>query len=114
MKKTLFCSFVALTAAVLLFQSAPVEARCHHHRGSHVQVGVGLGLGATVGAPAYVARRYVQPIPQQVYVAPAYPYYAPVYVYPAPAYVEEVYVAPPCRRVGLGLAGLSFSWNFFR
>lgn len=112
MKKTILCSFFALTAALIFLQSSPLEARCHQ-RSSHVQVGV--GVGANIGVrDAYVARRCVRPMPQQVYVAAPGPYYSPVYVYPAQAYVEEVYVAPPRRQVGLGLGGLSFSWNFFR
>lgn len=111
MKKTIFCLFFVL-AAVLFLQSSPLEAR-HHHRSSHVQVGV--GMGANIGIrDAYVARRYVRPVAQQVYVAAPGAYYTPVYVYPTQAYVEEVYVAPPARQVGLGIGGLSFSWNFFR
>lgn len=112
MNKVFFCSLLALSAFLLVSQATTVEARCHH-RSSHVQVGVGLGAAVVAPGP-YVARRYVRPMPQQVYVAAPGPYYNPVYIYQAPVYVEEVYVAPPCRQIGLGLGGLSFSWNFFR
>lgn len=116
LNKTLFCSIFALSAIFLVFQGTSLEARCHH-RGSRVQVGVGLG---TVVAPeAYVARRYVRPVQTQVYVATPGPYYGAVYVpqapAPVPVYVEEeVYVVRPYRPVGIGFGGLSFSWNFFR
>lgn len=106
MKKTILCSVFVLMA-LMFIQEAPLEAR-GHHRSSHVQVGIGAQIGVR---DAYVARRYVRPVAQRVYVAPG-PYYAPAYVYPVQAYVEDVYVAPAPRPLTFG--GLSFSWNFFK
>lgn len=111
MKKTFFCSLLALTA-ILLFSNIPsAEARGHcHHRHCGVGTRVQLNLGNYYNySDAYVVRRYAPVYAQPVIVQPA-PCYAPIYAYPAPV-VEEVYVARP-RPLTLG--GLSFSWNFFK
>lgn len=113
MKKTIFYTLFSLTALLLLAQSSSLEARPHrhHHRSTHVQVGIGAGFSAR---ETYVARRYVRPAVQPVYVVPT-PYPAAAYAYTAPVYVEEVYLAPaPTYRPLLNFGGLSFSWNFFK
>lgn len=114
MNKVFFCSLFSIMAVLLLAQSTPLEARHHHCRSSHVQVGVGANM---VARDAYVARRYVRPVvaSRPVIVAQDPYCYSPVYAYApayaAPVYVEEVYVAPRPRPVTFG--GLSFSFNLF-
>lgn len=112
MKKTIFYTIFTLTALLLFSQSTPLEARPHrhHHRSTHVQVGLGAGFSAR---DTYVARRYVRPAVQPVYMVPT-TYPTPVYVYTAPVYVEEVYLAPAPAYRPLTFGGLSFSWNFFK
>lgn len=120
MKKTFLFSLLTLTAFLMFAHVPTAEAR--GHRSTRVQVNVGNCYSCR---DAYVMRSmrpapmvyaqpmaYAQPIAyaQPVMVQPA-PYYAPVYAY-QPVVMEEVYVAPAPRTVGLG--GLSFSWNFFR
>ncbi|MBA3816110.1 MAG: hypothetical protein H0X29_06255 [Parachlamydiaceae bacterium] len=130
MNKIFLGSLLSMMAILLFVQSTPLEARNHHGRGAHVQV----GLGASVGArDAYVVRRTVRPmvsrqvvVVQDPYYAPVYAYAAPAYaapvyaapapayaapVYAAPAYVEEVYQAPRCRPVSFGFGGLSLFFN---
>lgn len=115
MKKTLFCTFFALTA-LMIVQSSSAEARHHRRSSSSFNISVGSCVGCR---ETRVVRQYTPVVAAPVYVAP---YYAPVaypqttyvypaaaYVYPQPAYVEQVYVAPPVRA-----SGLSFSWNFFK
>lgn len=113
MNKIFFCSLFSIMAILLFIQSAPLEARHHHSRGGHVQVGVGANV---VARDAYVARRYVRPVVATPVIVSHDPYYSPVYVYAppayaAPVYVEEVHVAPRCRPMTFG--GLSFFLNLF-
>jgi len=116
MKNTFFLSLLALTAFLLFAQTPQAEAR-GHHKCTHVQMNVDAGYRND----AVVTRRYARPVvvatPVPVYpVRTVYaPCYTPVYAYPAPTIVEEVYVRPAPRSFfGLGLGGLSFSWNFFK
>lgn len=107
MKKTFFCSLLALTAIMLFAHVPSAEAR------RHSRTSVQLNLGNYYGGDAYIVRRpapvvYAQP----VIVQPA-PYCPPVYAY-QPTYVEEVRVVPGYRPRPFALGGLSFSWNFFR
>lgn len=111
-KKTFSFSLLALTAILFLTSIPQAEARSHCRSCTNFHVSVGSAYNE-----APVARRYVRPV--AVPVVPVYPQpalyapvYAPVYAYPAPTYVEEVYVTPAPRRIGLG--GFSFSWNFFK
>jgi hypothetical protein len=115
-KKTFFLSLLAFTGFLLFTQTPQAEARSHS-RSTNVQLNVNAGYRND----AYVTRRYARPViiapAAPVYMAPAFhgPCYTPVYAYPAPTIVEEVYVAPAPRSFfGLGLGGLSFSWNFFK
>ncbi|MEI8366287.1 MAG: hypothetical protein WCF65_07690 [Parachlamydiaceae bacterium] len=111
MKKSFLFTLVVLTATLLVTQQSTVEAR-HHSRSTSVHVGVGT---AYASRNMYIVRQAPRPIMVTPIYAPV-PYYyapygAPVYAYPSPVYVEEVYVQRP---PSIGLAGLSFSWNFFR
>ncbi len=110
MKKAVFRSIFVVAVLLLFVQSVSLEARAHHHhRSTRVEVGIGAGAGIR---DAYVARRYVRPVVQPVYVMPTH-YPAPAYIYTAPVYVEDVYVARPvCSPFSFG--GLSLSWNFFK
>lgn len=108
----------ALTFLFIVGLTTQAEARHHCRKSTNIQLNVGAGYRTNTYVTRY-SRPVILPAPVPVvpvYAPPAYygPY-APVVAYPAPAYVEEVYVTPPPRSsFGLGLGGLSFSWNFFK
>lgn len=123
MRQAFFYSLLTLAAVVAFVQPTTAEARGHHRghcRGTSFQFNV--GAVAVPRNETYIVRRYQHVVPGTIVAVPATTVIAPgcygpycpppAVIYPAPAYVEQVYVQPAPRPVGL--SGFSFGLGFFK